>query len=976
MKQSFRFHPTIARVALALSIIGLVLAVPPAGLARSVPPARPDWWQNPPPSQPCFPVTFGSATFFINSSPTLADLDRDGSLEMIIGGRERVGGNPACGGMVYAYRADGSLLWERRVRAPVNATPTVADLNGDSYPDVIVSLGGLVATPCWHGGVVALNGLTGAELWTFDTQDWLNHSPDGWRDGVISTPAVGDVNGDGYPEIAFGAWDQCIYLLDRNGQPLWGNLPGILPEIYCGGHGFYNEDTIWSSPALADVTGDGRLEIVIGADISAGNVWGDPNGGYLYILNADGATLAREWMDQVIYSSPAVADLDHDGAFEFVVGTGTYWPNTGHYVSAFDYDPNPANPADRLVLRWRGYTAGRVFASPAIADLNGDGWLDVVITSFSGDDGQDGAIVYAWRGSDGTALFQRRACNYLGYSGNTIASPTVADVDGDAWPEILFGHMWEVAILNHDGTYYTDYSNPLGGSPAHPGCARDHTPTTDLTYLVNYSAYGSPAVGNLNGSGPAEVVVGAHDPNDASRGAIYAWTGHTGTAAPWPQFHHDLQHSGNFCFTPHPPTNPTTIASDPPVGGWTNDNTIHVTWSGASSDSACGIRGYSIQWSNAPDTIPDRIVDTAGGEVTTPLADGTWYFHLRTFDGFATPAVNTVHLGPFRIDTAVPTSLVAPIGGYTTNPAIPVHWSGSDVGSGIASYDVQVQTDGGAWQNWQTDVTFTSAIYSATPGHVYCFRSRAEDQAGNVEAYPAGGDTCVTVARYVLTGNVWNNRGQPVLGAEVSADPPMVNTARSAVDGSFALYFNATGAYDLEASRTDFGKQPASVYSLSGDLAGVFFVLPPQDDALLNGGFEDGSAHWAVAGAEVTTTAHSGAGALTFDGSDVATQTVPLASGLVSPTLSLVYRVEGSVQPGDRFTVTARCPCRTVTLSLPLDVTDWSHAWLDVSSLLGSAQVTLQSDLDTAAVLVDEVTLGSSWPGAYRLFLPVTRRGG
>jgi sugar (pentulose or hexulose) kinase len=33
-----------------------------------------------------------------------------------------------------------------------------------------------------------------------------------------------DTNGDGQPEIALSAWDQCIYLLDKNGQPLWGQL--------------------------------------------------------------------------------------------------------------------------------------------------------------------------------------------------------------------------------------------------------------------------------------------------------------------------------------------------------------------------------------------------------------------------------------------------------------------------------------------------------------------------------------------------------------------------------------------------------------------------------------------------------------------------------------------------------------------------------------------------------------------------------
>ena len=118
--------------------------------------------------------------------------------------------------------------------------------------------------------------------------------------------------------------------------------------------------------------------------------------------------------------------------------------------------------------------------TPAVADLNQDGWLDVVTTSFIGENGSDGSQVYAWRGSDGSPLFApRRTCNFMGQSHGTSSSPTVADTDGDGWPEILFSHVWEIAILNHDGTYYTDYSSPQWpGGPLHPGCARIDQPTT------------------------------------------------------------------------------------------------------------------------------------------------------------------------------------------------------------------------------------------------------------------------------------------------------------------------------------------------------------------------------------------------------------------------------------------------------------------------------------------------------------------
>ena len=64
-----------------------------------------------------------------------------------------------------------------------------------------------------------------------------------------------------------------------------------------------------------------------------------------------------------------------------------------------------------------------------------------------------------------------------------------------------------------------------------------------------------------------------------------------------------------------------------------------------------------------------------------------------------------------------------------------MRWTAEDDWNGIAGYDVQVSTDGGAWTDWLAGTKATSAVYLGSDNTGYAFRVRARDGKGNLSAW-------------------------------------------------------------------------------------------------------------------------------------------------------------------------------------------------------------------------------------------------
>lgn len=205
-------------------------------------------------------------------------------------------------------------------------------------------------------------------------------------------------------------------------------------------------------------------------------------------------------------------------------------------------------------------------------------------------------------------------------------------------------------------------------------------------------------------------------------------------------------------------TSPGCLAG-PPVGG-------PVDWTITLTGCQTGTVGLYL---NAGQVVDAALVAGPGGPIIAARV---------TID--ATVPKATAPKPSFRTDVQ--------LAGPSSSQALPLRltWTGSDSGSGVASYDVQRSANGGTWTTLAAATTATSLDVTVAPGTSYRFQVRARDKAGNVGAYAATSTWYPSLVQNSSTAVTWS--GTWGTNANVEYSGGSVKYTQTAGGGGAATY--------------------------------------------------------------------------------------------------------------------------------------------------------------------------------------------